>query len=286
MPPHPKASNPTRRVSSSLSKVSTPPNSIRGSKSSRPTKIITLKLSAKALSRFPHDQPQAQPSSAPKQTGKRASTSANNTSHKKDEAKSAEVKHEKGSPPPPPSSSETPQPSANDSASSKAAAKSGSPKTGSKRGLGAGVEGPKPRARPGPKKKIRLDDNGGPAKGTSANAPAPTHKLGPKANQGAINAGLRALDRTGTPCRKWQKKGFLLKTFTGVCWELPSWRAPPKNLDSSGDSYKGSQATSNSQSKDTNSSSNVGSENSPAPVTSMLKEGIASSPTAGLSISA
>lgn len=130
------------------------------------------------------------------------------------------------------------------------------------------------------------DDNGGPAKGTSANAPAPTHKLGPKANQGAINAGLRALDRTGTPCRKWQKKGFLLKTFTGVCWELPSWHAPPKNLDSSGDSYKGSQATSNSQSKDTNSSSNVGSENSPAPVTSMLKEGIASSPIPGLSVSA
>ena len=50
------------------------------------------------------------------------------------------------------------------------------------------------------------------------------HKLGPKANQGAINAGLRALDRSGKPCRKWTKKAFSLKSFTGVVWELPSWK--------------------------------------------------------------
>jgi hypothetical protein len=48
--------------------------------------------------------------------------------------------------------------------------------------------------------------------------------LGPKANQGAINAGLRALDRSGKPCRKWAKKPFTLKSFTGVVWELPSWK--------------------------------------------------------------
>lgn len=54
------------------------------------------------------------------------------------------------------------------------------------------------------------------------------HKLGPKANQGAINAGLRALDRTGKPCRKWQKGSFKLKSFTGVVWEIPRWKAPPK----------------------------------------------------------
>lgn len=50
------------------------------------------------------------------------------------------------------------------------------------------------------------------------------HKLGPKANQGAINAGLRALDRSGKPCRKWAKKTFSLKSFTGVVWDLPSWK--------------------------------------------------------------
>ncbi|KAG5982199.1 hypothetical protein E4U54_006406 [Claviceps lovelessii] len=53
-------------------------------------------------------------------------------------------------------------------------------------------------------------------------------KLGPKANQGAINAGLRALDRSGKPCRKWERGGFRLKSFTGVLWEIPRWRAPAK----------------------------------------------------------
>lgn len=55
-----------------------------------------------------------------------------------------------------------------------------------------------------------------------------THKLGPKANQGAINAGLRALDRSGNPCRKWGRKAFDLKTFNGSEWSLHHWRAPPK----------------------------------------------------------
>lgn len=54
------------------------------------------------------------------------------------------------------------------------------------------------------------------------------HRLGPKANQGAINAGLRALDRSGKPCRRWAKGSFQLKTFTGVSWEIHRWTAPPK----------------------------------------------------------
>lgn len=57
-----------------------------------------------------------------------------------------------------------------------------------------------------------------------------THRLGPKANQGAINAHLRALDRSGKPCRKWNRGGFSLKTFTGVEWEIPRWTAPPKPM--------------------------------------------------------
>ena len=93
-------------------------------------------------------------------------------------------------------------------------------------------------------------------------APGPNHKLGPKANQGAINAGLRALDRTGKPCKKWTKSGFRLKTFTGVTWEIPSWRAPKtKMLDGEGEPSKGS-TTSNSHSKADNSNSNGGSEKS------------------------
>lgn len=60
------------------------------------------------------------------------------------------------------------------------------------------------------------------------------HKLGPKANQGAINAGLRALDRSGKPCRKWARGGFTLKSFTGVIWEIPRWTAPPRKALESG----------------------------------------------------
>ena len=100
-------------------------------------------------------------------------------------------------------------------------------------------------------------------KATSGTAPVPTHKLGPKANQGAINAGLRALDRTGKPCRKWAKKGFSVTTFTGVKWEIQSWRAPTtKKLDAEGDAEKASIPISNSPSKENNSSSNLGSEKS------------------------
>jgi len=67
--------------------------------------------------------------------------------------------------------------------------------------------------------------------GTGVVAPA-APKLGPKANQGAINAHLRALDRTGKPCRKWQRQGFKLRSFTGVAWNLPSWATQKKALQS------------------------------------------------------
>lgn len=99
-------------------------------------------------------------------------------------------------------------------------------------------------------------------KTTKGPAPGPNHKLGPKANQGAINAGLRALDRTGRPCKRWTKSGFNLKTFTGVTWEIPSWRAPKSNtVDESGDASKSS-TSSNSQSKFDKSNSNAESEKS------------------------
>lgn len=96
-------------------------------------------------------------------------------------------------------------------------------KKGTKRGATNGE--PKSRGKPGPKKRARVDDGTGePVTGRGSAA----HKLGPKANLGAINAGLRALDRSGKPCRKWQKGGFRLKTFTGAVWEIPRWKAPQK----------------------------------------------------------
>jgi hypothetical protein len=89
------------------------------------------------------------------------------------------------------------------------------------------MELPKPRGKPGPKKKAKLDDGAADPAAMKMSVPAfgpGGHKLGPKANQGAINAGLRALDRSGKPCRKWIKKPFSVKSFTGIAWDVPSWR--------------------------------------------------------------
>ncbi|KAK3360292.1 INO80 complex, subunit Ies4 [Lasiosphaeria hispida] len=141
----------------------------------------------------------------------------------------------------------------------------GPKKKGVKRAAGAlnGNGEPKVRGKPGPKKKQRLEDgtiDGGRGAGLSA------HKLGPKANQGAINAGLRALDRSGKPCRKWAKGGFTIKTFTGVVWELPRWTAPPKPRPESTDdstpvsaegSSKENKEGNNSQAKSENSNNGV-----------------------------
>jgi INO80 complex subunit Ies4 len=96
---------------------------------------------------------------------------------------------------------------------------------------------------------------GGPTNGT--------HKLGPKANQGAINAGLRALDRSGKPCRKWERKPIQLKSFTGVVWELPSWRAPKSRLLNE-ESHESKQASPPSGSKANDSSTAMDSEKSNA----------------------
>lgn len=117
------------------------------------------------------------------------------------------------------------------------------------------------------------------AKGTSGPGAGTGHKLGPKANQGAINAGLRALDRTRKPCRKWEKTGFRVKSFTGRIWEIPSWKAPtPKAFGSDAESGQG---TPNSQSKE-NSSSNIGSDKSPA----VKPSDLASSPAPAIAIPA
>ena len=131
------------------------------------------------------------------------------------------------------------------------------------------------------------DSIGDPAgKGTPGTAPAPTHKLGPKANQGAINAGLRALDRTGKPCKKWKKSGFSVKTFTGVGWEISTWRAPrTRKAELEPGTEQSSLPESTSQGKENNNgSSNIGSEKSHSrevdlPVT-------ASSPIPAIAISA
>jgi len=102
--------------------------------------------------------------------------------------------------------------------------------------------------------------------------PAPLPKLGPKANQGAINAGLRALDRTGKPCRKWQKSGFSVKSFTGISWGAPSWitsRKPEFAGDVKSDSSASSDAKANGDSSaiasDEGKSNGITEANTPNP---------------------
>ncbi|KFZ12738.1 hypothetical protein V501_04074 [Pseudogymnoascus sp. VKM F-4519 (FW-2642)] len=138
----------------------------------------------------------------------------------------------------------------------------------------------KPRGKPGPKKR-KLDD--GTADSPSSKPPhlSTAHKLGPKANQGAINAGLRALDRSGAPCRKWARGGFAIKSFTGTTWEIPRWRAPPKvsvtGVDGKGEGESGGgEGSSGKENKD---SSQVESEKSGGRDVEMSSPGVqASSP--------
>lgn len=84
-------------------------------------------------------------------------------------------------------------------------------------------------------------------------AAASIPKLGPKANMGTINANLRALDRSGKPCRKWGKKTFQVRSFTGVVWDVPTWRAPPKSAVFAEDVKSDTTGSSDSKIKDESS---------------------------------
>lgn len=87
-------------------------------------------------------------------------------------------------------------------------------------------------------------------------------KLGPKANQGAINAGLRALDRSGKPCRKWARGGFKLKSFTGVVWEIHRWGAPPRKSGEEDNEESGAASASADNSSSKENKANGQEENS------------------------
>ncbi|KAK5130878.1 hypothetical protein LTR08_001599 [Meristemomyces frigidus] len=133
------------------------------------------------------------------------------------------------------------------------------------------------RGRPGPKKKPRLADgtidrtvdptaaatNGKKHTATGQTAGA---RLGPKANTGNINANLRALDRTGKPCRKWHRKPLQIKSFTGTVWKLATWRAPEREVGE----VKSTSADSSGMGSEERSRSGVvggvGMESSPVPM--------------------
>ncbi|KAG9248563.1 INO80 complex, subunit Ies4 [Calycina marina] len=144
-----------------------------------------------------------------------------------------------------------------------------------------GPDGNKIRGKPGPKKRPRLEDGSIDHSGTTPRAAPGTaaHKLGPKANQGAINANMRALDRTGKPCRKWQKGSFKIKSFTGAIWELPRWKAPPKPVLIPKASSQGSPSgESSKENKDTSQVQSEKSNNDPEVEKASVASQVASSP--------
>ncbi|MCJ1395768.1 hypothetical protein MMC18_008654 [Xylographa bjoerkii] len=238
----------------SSSKVSPPTTGTRSSKS-KPTKIVSLKLTPAQLAEYPHEP------SARKPSASKASSSASTPIPPKESPISIESNADSKD-----VMSSTPAEKVTTPIDGVKKRGVGGPKAGTKRPFGSLSEGiTKPRAKPGPKKRPKLDGTVGNDEAVrpwTTPAPLAGHKLGPKANQGAINAGLRALDRTGKACRKWEKKGFSVKSFTGVSWQLPSWRAPQKvAINLKNDAGQSSTPTSNSENQMNQSSSNVGSEN-------------------------
>ncbi|KKK16150.1 hypothetical protein P175DRAFT_0523325 [Aspergillus ochraceoroseus IBT 24754] len=250
----------------------------RSNRSGTSKLLVVLKLSSDLLGQFaplPPPTPESKESKDKKKKGTSApATPAAATTNKTSEisvdspTKKEEVPSSPASsaadPPLPPSSVDN----ASDAASTPAPGASAAdtprrkgvpgPKPGSKRGLTQADSLLKPRAKPGPKKKPRLED------GITENVRlSGAHRLGPKANTGAINAGLRALDRSGAPCRKWERKPLQLKSFTGAQWQLPTWRTPrPQKHEENEGVKEGALETGDSDSKANQSVSVVASEKS------------------------
>ncbi|RMZ92153.1 hypothetical protein DV736_g610, partial [Chaetothyriales sp. CBS 134916] len=131
----------------------------------------------------------------------------------------------------------TPAPAADGASTDDATKKRKGAAAGPKRSIGLTADAQaKARAKPGPKKKPRLDDGTIDYNAKHVVVAGPTHRLGPKAAEKAINAGLRALDRSGAPCRRWMRKPFQVKSFTGVSWDVPSWKGGEKIKMANGDS--------------------------------------------------
>jgi hypothetical protein len=157
--------------------------------------------------------------------------------------------------------------------------KPGSKRTAAQMEAGSNAGTPKqPKAKPGPKRKKMGDIINDPNSKTSFSTPAAINKAGPKANLGAINERLRALDRSGAKCRRWEKKGFQVRSFTGVIWQVPTYQ-PGRGSAFADDVKSDSTGTSDSKLKDESSaiSDKSGLNGDSASVQTPMN-GIASSP--------
>ncbi|KAI9722137.1 MAG: hypothetical protein M1828_004819 [Chrysothrix sp. TS-e1954] len=228
-------------------------------KSSKPSKKVVLHLPTAVLAQFPSAQPprkaaRSKPSAAPTPI----------PPVNVDESTFADNASESNATPIPKNESEG-TPTANDNdTKGKNTSSSKSDKKRSEPSDDANANA-KARGKPGPKptKRRRIDIDKDAANKTPWTLLPTTanHKAGPKANQGAINAGLRALDRTGKSCRKWNKNGFQLKSFTGVQWSSPgAWKTPQASTSFNGDVK--SETTGSTEEKAGQSSSVLPSERS------------------------
>lgn len=154
MAPGSKTATVPRRVSSTLSKVSTLPNvatpvatnNARPNKSSKQSKVVSLKLSKAKLSRFPHEQPVRKPSQQ-----KKSPLSTSTTVPPDEPATTAHIKSE-------PDNTSPSNESAPVSSPVKDVKQEGLPalKPGVKRELGAGVESEdKDKPKNPPRKRVR-----------------------------------------------------------------------------------------------------------------------------------
>ena len=100
----------------------------------------------------------------------------------------------------------------------------------------------------------------------TANGQTAGARLGPKANTGNINANLRALDRTGKPCRKWDRKPLQIKSFTGTVWGLATWKAPEKEVREMKSTSADSSGGGSEERSRNGVIGGVGMESSPAPM--------------------
>ncbi|KAF2768843.1 hypothetical protein EJ03DRAFT_351854 [Teratosphaeria nubilosa] len=255
---------------------STPKSATKGS-TAKNSRVITLRLSQALLTRFPSD-------STPHASATPARPEPTPSVQLPDADKTSEF-------------NVTPNPTINGEAVANNSL--APPKAGDKRKRGGGAtagrrrappsidpNGPiRERGRPGPKKKPRLPDGtidrSQDAKKGALGGPntVAAHRLGPKANTGNINANLRALDRTGKPCRRWEKKPLQLKSFTGTVWGLGGWKGNSRDNGFAGDVKSDSTGSSDLK---PNESSAVQSERSnsgvDAPVAADVMQGIESSP--------
>lgn len=179
--------------------------------------VVTLKLSQTALTAFPHE-----PIAAPAPESKSTSPPSD----------APQITIEPTAADTPVDSTAAMNGTSTPSSLAPPSAKRKGPKPGTKRSATT-MEGtpttPKARGKPGPKRKKMGDMLNDPNEKGPFAAPTPINKLGPKANMGIINQNLRALDRTGKfKCRKWEKRGFRVRSFTGVVWTASGYQAPPK----------------------------------------------------------